>query len=246
MKKIAIILSSLLIIFTITFAAIPEQTRFKFNQQLNDVLSELMQKLNTFNKHTPEDRVYLHFDKTLYKPGETIWFSVYVRDGKTLKASDQSDMVNIQLINPKGAIIKSYKVIAQDGIAKGDFQLSEKAVQKTHSFTLKEVVEGSLTGQITFYPSTISNLLGGIEGMIRQPNGCFEQTSSSTYPNVIALRYMQEIEQGSAKLMERAEKNIRSGYQRFMNYESNTGGFSWYGNGDAYTSLSAYGLICSC
>ena len=28
--------------------------------------------------------------------------------------------------------------------------------------------------------------------MLREPSGCFEQTSSSTYPNVFILKYLRE------------------------------------------------------
>ena len=84
-SKIGITLLGLVLLVSITFAAMPEKTHFKMNQQLNDFLTELMQKLDAFNERTPEDKVYAHFDKTLYKPGETIWFSAYVRDAETLE-----------------------------------------------------------------------------------------------------------------------------------------------------------------
>jgi len=31
----------------------------------------------------------------------------------------------------------------------------------------------------------------GMDAILRMPGGCFEQTSSSTYPNVLALDYMK-------------------------------------------------------
>ena len=127
-SKIGITLLGLVLLVSITFAAMPEKTHFKMNQQLNDFLTELMQKLDAFNERTPEDKVYAHFDKTLYKPGETIWFSAYVRDAETLKKSQKSDIVSIQLINPKGGIEKEYKIIAENGVAKGDFKIDQNAV----------------------------------------------------------------------------------------------------------------------
>ncbi len=127
-SKIGIILLGLVLLGSITFAAMPAQARFKINQQLNDFLTELMQKLQAFNEQAPEDKVYAHFDKTLYKPGETIWFTAYVRDAETLKKSNKSDIVSVQLINPKGGIEKEYKVVAENGVAKGDFKIDENAV----------------------------------------------------------------------------------------------------------------------
>ena len=94
-NKISIAIFGLFLVGTLTYAALPTH----IHQQLNDFLTELMQKLTAFNAEAPEDRVYAHFDKTLYKPGETIWFAAYIRDGKTLEISEMSDIVNVQLIN---------------------------------------------------------------------------------------------------------------------------------------------------
>jgi hypothetical protein len=138
MKKIAITLVSLILIGSIAFAALPNHTQRLIQQQVNTVLEQILQNLGAYNERLPEDRVYAHFDKTLYKPGETIWFSAYVRNGQSLKASDKSDIISVQLINPKGAIQKEYKIIARDGIAKGDFKLDEAAaggIYKVKVFT---------------------------------------------------------------------------------------------------------------
>ena len=47
----------------------------------NEVITMIKKKLTKYNDALPEDRVYLHFDKPFYEPGESIWFSAYVRDG---------------------------------------------------------------------------------------------------------------------------------------------------------------------
>ncbi len=127
-SKISIILLGLILIGSITYAALPSRMQLQFQQQLNSFLDDLLKNLKGYNEHLPEDRVYAHFDKTLYKPGETIWFSAFIRDGQSLKKSNQSDIVNVELYNPKGAIEKEYKIIAKNGVAKGDFQLDPAAV----------------------------------------------------------------------------------------------------------------------
>ena len=59
----------------------------------------------------PEDRIYLHFDKTFYYPDETIWFQAYLRNGKDLTPSKMSEILYVEFINPKGSIIKKLKLI---------------------------------------------------------------------------------------------------------------------------------------
>ena len=53
----------------------------------NDFIKSIKKRLIEYNELMPEDRVYLQFDKPFYEPGDNIWFSAYVRDGQTMKAS---------------------------------------------------------------------------------------------------------------------------------------------------------------
>src|ERR1035437_11139488 len=70
----------------------------------NDFIKWLKKKSTEANAKMPEERVYLQFDKSFYNPGETIWFSAYLRNGQNLKPSSQSDILNVEFINPKGSV----------------------------------------------------------------------------------------------------------------------------------------------
>ena len=39
------------------------------------------------------------------------------------------------------------------------------------------------------YPSTLADLQKGLDALLRKPSGCFEQTSTSNYPNLLILNY---------------------------------------------------------
>lgn len=104
----------------------------------NDFIKSVKQKLTAFNNQLPEDRVYVQFDKPMYEPGDNIWFNAFVRNGSNLKASDQSDILHVDLINPKGGVEKSLNLIAKKGMAAGDFYLGEEApggVYKLRAYT---------------------------------------------------------------------------------------------------------------
>ncbi len=73
--------------------------------------------------------------------------------------------------------------------------------------------------------------------------GCFEQTSSSTYPNVLALDYMKRTKKLTPEVHAKAEGFIANGYQRLLTFEVPGGGFSWFGNAPANKILTAYGLM---
>lgn len=94
----------------------------------NDFTKSLKKKLSEYYTHAPEDRVYLQLDKPFYSPGDDIWFSAYVRDGLSLKPSNKSDIVHIELISPKGTVEKRINVIAKNGKAAGDFMIDKEAL----------------------------------------------------------------------------------------------------------------------
>lgn len=94
-----------------------------FPVKLNPFLTQLKEKTVQYTKHMPEDRVYVHFDKPFYKPGEDIWFAAYVRDAASMKKSDKSEILYVDLINPKGNVSQSHKLVAFNGMTKGDFHL---------------------------------------------------------------------------------------------------------------------------
>ena len=79
--------------------------------------------------------------------------------------------------------------------------------------------------------------------MLRMPCGCFEQTSSSTYPNVLALDYMKRTKKLTPEVHAKAEGYIANGYQRLLTFEVPGGGFSWFGNAPANKILTSYGLM---
>lgn len=96
---------------------------------------------------------------------------------------------------------------------------------------------------VRLYPGPLSQVIEGMDGILRMPFGCFEQTSSSTYPNVLALDYMKRTKKLTPEIHAKAEGFIATGYQRLLTFEVPGGGFSWFGNAPANKILTAYGLM---
>ncbi len=97
--------------------------------------------------------------------------------------------------------------------------------------------------ELTIYPNLLSHVEESIEGLLRRPYGCAEQTISSTYPNLMILKVTGDDNEDRKKLRARALKNLRRGYDRLVGYQSSDGGFSyWGGKGDTDVALTAYAL----
>ncbi len=96
---------------------------------------------------------------------------------------------------------------------------------------------------VRLYPGPLSQVIEGMDSILRMPGGCFEQTSSSTYPNVLALDYMKRTNKLTPEVHAKAEGYIANGYQRLLTFEVPGGGFSWFGQAPANKILTAYGLM---
>jgi hypothetical protein len=96
---------------------------------------------------------------------------------------------------------------------------------------------------VRLYPGPLSQVIEGMDSILRMPGGCFEQTSSSTYPNVLALDYMKRTKKLTPEVHAKAEGYIGNGYQRLLTFEVPGGGFSWFGQAPANKILTAYGLM---
>jgi len=95
---------------------------------------------------------------------------------------------------------------------------------------------------LRFYPGPVSQALAGLDGMLQKPYGCFEQTTSTTYPNLMILRYLKESNSKDVKAMAQAQTYVMLGYQRLLTFEVKGGGFSLFGDAPAEFALTSLGL----
>lgn len=106
-----------------------------------------------------------------------------------------------------------------------------------------DTIEKSQQVIVKVYPGLFSQVVEGLDSLFRMPGGCFEQTSSTTYPNVLALKYMQDTGIISPEIELKASNFINQGYQRLLTFEVPGGGFEWFGKTPAHNVLTAYGLM---
>ena len=113
----------------------------------------------------------------------------------------------------------------------------------THNLVLPEMIPGTLKTHIEVYDKIEGQLLNGIESMLREPYGCFEQTSSTTYPNVYILKYLKTSGNSNPDIETKARKYIQAGYNRLIGFETSQHGFEWFGHTPPHEALTAYGLL---
>lgn len=145
--------------------------------------------------------------------------------------------------NPADIVVREIEVVPngreQNVVFNGRL---ETAVEHEVSFPAAAIADASKIF-VRLYPGPLSQVVEGMDAILRMPYGCFEQTSSATYPNVLALDYMKRTKKLTPEVHAKAEGFIASGYQRLLTFEVPGGGFSWFGNAPANKILTAYGLM---
>ena len=106
-----------------------------------------------------------------------------------------------------------------------------------------DVVAGSLAVTLRAYPSPMADIMAGVESILREPHGCFEQTSATNYPNTMALLYMKEHNVAKPDVSRRAMKLLDKGYDKLTSFECTKRGYEWFGKDPGHEALSAFGLM---
>jgi hypothetical protein len=145
------------------------------------------------------------------------------------------------------AVVRAIPVVAEGFPVVGTFSDVLEGVARQEVFLPQTWVPGTLKCQVGVYPSTLAELQKGLEGLLREPGGCFEQTSTTNYPNALILQYLNESDQANPAAMKQAKGLLERGYAKLTAFEvpeaSKRQGFEWFGSFPPHEALTAYGLM---
>jgi hypothetical protein len=154
-----------------------------------------------------------------------------VTDGKqriTAQAADANDAIEKPVsVHPDG-----------EELTLGSSQFLNETAELEVNFPA-ETIAGSAVAELKIYPNLMAHVIEGIEGNMQRPYGCGEQTISSTYPSLLALKLYKR-SGVSSPVAAKAERYLHVGYERLLNYRVAGGGFTYWGQGDADLALTAY------
>ncbi|MFH0757986.1 MAG: hypothetical protein V2B15_11925 [Bacteroidota bacterium] len=78
------------------------------------------------NEKTINEVVYLHTDREVYAPADTLWFKAYIRDLGVLSGTERSRTLFVKLLNDQGDMMDGGRFIIENADATGQFVLSHK------------------------------------------------------------------------------------------------------------------------
>ena len=120
---------------------------------------------------------------------------------------------------------------------------SSSSKNAIYNLEIKSPIKNSVKARLVAHPNALKEVMSGLEGLMRHPSGCFEQTSSSNYPNILALNYMREAKVSNEAIETKCKEYMDIAYKRLTGYESPKGGFDWWGRDPGHEELTAYGIM---
>ncbi len=147
------------------------------------------------------------------------------------------------------SISRSTKIVTEGFPTEGTEAGTLEQVGRVKLKVPAERVPNTLTAKVTVFPSTLSELQSGLDGLLREPRGCFEQSSTSNYPNVLISEYMRDNKLANPDITRRADNLMDQGYRKLIGFECRKPthgqeGYEWFGGtAPPHEALTAYGLL---
>ncbi len=163
-----------------------------------------------------------------------------VKDGKqrvTAEGQTDSDAIEKPVtVRPDG-----------EEISRTESRLSSGSVEMPLEFPAN-ALPNTPRAELKIFPNMMAHITESVEGLLKRPYGCGEQTISSTYPNLMILKFDDGLTDEARPLASRIVRNranryLKAGFERLLGYQSADGGFSyWGGNSTSDDSLTAYAI----
>ena len=100
-------------------------TAFSVSKKQSGPEDKVTKTLREYNRKYPQQKVYIHTDRSRYETGDYLWFKAYVLDDATHNFDTISTNLYVELVNYKGEVTKTRVLKIKNGTAAGDFKLQD-------------------------------------------------------------------------------------------------------------------------
>ena len=133
---------------------------------IGPVDQDIIERLLDYSWNVPQEKVYLHTDKTDYFPGEDIWYKAYLMIGPNHVPDSITEVLYVELINDKGVIINRQSLHIQDGLGWGDFMIPQAS--SPGKYILKAYTRYMMNFDEAFYYRKAINIISENQNVIGQ------------------------------------------------------------------------------
>ena len=96
--------------------------------QDSNLVQDAVKQMRKFFTYFPQEKVYIHLDRNVYYTGDDIWFKAYLTDGSLHLPDTLSRILYVDLLDQKGKLISTKKLIVDNGFSQGDFKIDKSLI----------------------------------------------------------------------------------------------------------------------
>ncbi|ANF51986.1 hypothetical protein A0O34_16355 [Chryseobacterium glaciei] len=108
---------------------------------------------------------------------------------------------------------------------------------------IPDYINRSFFASYYVYENTALQMFEDIERLKKEPYGCFEQLSSTVYPNIFILDYLKSVKKITPETESLVIRNMKKGYQKMLSYKNRDGGFGYFNSAESDVAISAFALL---
>ena len=108
---------------------------------------------------------------------------------------------------------------------------------------IPEYINGSLFSSYYVFENAALQMFDNLEQLKKEPYGCFEQLSSTVYPNIFILDYLKSGRKIDTSTENLVIKNMKKGFQKMLSYKNKDGGFGYFNSEESDVAVSAFALL---
>ena len=193
----------------------------------DDELTAFARNIITFNREHPQEKVYLHMDNRSYFIGDTIWFKAYVMNATTLRPTETSGVLYVELLNEKGVEIDHRKLEIKDGMCHGEFPLQDNyrtGYYEIRAYTRNMLNFGDANDIIAFYDKPTVSIMELVKEENLEATFSNKEQMSYEVSKGEVSSYLEEIiyEEDDSLNTER-----RQGYRRYIREKKKEWTYNW-------------------
>ncbi|AZA99415.1 hypothetical protein EG359_07270 [Chryseobacterium joostei] len=110
-------------------------------------------------------------------------------------------------------------------------------------FSIPEYINGSFYSSYYVFENSALQMFEDLERLKKEPYGCFEQLSSTVYPNIFILDYLKSSKKIDSSTESLVIRNLKKGFQKMLSYKNKDGGIGYFNTAESDVSLSAFALM---
>ena len=90
-------------------------------QRTDTLESKIRTSLTTYYQRSPQEKIFIHTDKSIYASGQTVWYKAYATAYG--RPSELSQIAYVQLTDKTGNVLTKNKIQLTNGVSHGNVEL---------------------------------------------------------------------------------------------------------------------------